>query len=100
MIKKIKLFAERNAAAPVKNTANVKPSPDVKASVIAEYEQTCDALLAAVAAAPDLKTTLRFAHPWFGPLNAAGWHALASGHMGIHREQLARIVKALLAADR
>jgi len=80
------------------STANVKPSPDVNASVVAEYEQSCDALLAAVAAAPDLKTTLRFAHPWFGPLNAAGWHTLASGHMGIHHEQLVRIIKALPAA--
>jgi hypothetical protein len=80
------------------STATVKPSPDVTASVVAEYEQSCDALLAAVAAAPDLNTTLRFAHPWFGPLNAAGWHTLASGHMSIHREQLVRIIAALPAA--
>jgi hypothetical protein len=82
------------------STADVKPSPDVTPSVIADYEQACDALLAAVATAPELKTTLRFAHPWFGPLNAAGWHALASMHMGIHREQLSRILKALPAAHR
>jgi DinB superfamily len=80
------------------STGNVKPSPDMSASVVAEYEQSCEVLLAAVAAAPNLKTTLRFAHPWFGPLNAAGWHALASLHMGIHREQLLRILKALPAA--
>lgn len=80
------------------STANVKPSPDVTASVVAEYEQSCDALLAAVAAASNLDTPLRFAHPWFGPLNAAAWHALASGHMGIHREQLVRILEALPAA--
>jgi uncharacterized damage-inducible protein DinB len=77
------------------STATVKPSPEATATVAAEYETACDALLAAVAAAPDLNTTLRFAHPWFGPLNAADWHTLAAGHMGIHREQLARIIKAL-----
>ena len=80
------------------STASVKPSPNVTASVVAEYEQSCDALLAAIAAAPDLNTTLRFAHPWFGPLNAAGWHTLASGHMGIHHEQLVRIIRALAFA--
>jgi uncharacterized damage-inducible protein DinB len=80
------------------STANVKPGTDVNGSVVAEYEQSCDALLAAVAAASNLNTPRRFAHPWFGPLNAAGWHALASGHMGIHREQLVRILKALPAA--
>jgi hypothetical protein len=79
------------------STATVKPGADATAAVVAEYEQSCDALLAAAAVAPDLNTVLRFAHPWFGPLNAAGWHALAAGHMGIHREQLARIVKALIA---
>jgi hypothetical protein len=28
---------------------------------------------------PDMNTSLRHTHPWFGPLNAAGWHALAAG---------------------
>ena len=77
------------------STATVKPSPEATAAVVAEYEAGCDALLAAVAAARNLNTALRFAHPWFGPLNAAGWHALAAGHMGIHRGQLARIIEAL-----
>jgi len=77
------------------STANVKPSPDANAAVADEHEAACDTLLSTVAQARDLNTALRFAHPWFGPLNAAGWHALSSGHMGIHREQLSRIIKAL-----
>ena len=36
-----------------------------------------DNLLATIAAIPNLKTTARFAHPWFGPLDASGWHAMA-----------------------
>ena len=75
------------------STATVKPGPAVTASVMAEYEAACDALLAAVAAAPDLKTAVRFAHPWFGPMDAWGWHALAGVHMGIHRVQLERILQ-------
>ncbi|MBI3868431.1 MAG: DinB family protein [Verrucomicrobia bacterium] len=77
------------------STANVKPSPDVTLEVIEAYEASCDALLATVATAPDLKTKLRFAHPWFGGLDAKGWHALAAGHLGIHRVQIQRIIPGL-----
>ncbi len=77
------------------STADVKPSSDVKAVVEAEYEQSCDALLLAVAAVKEWKTAPRFAHPWFGPLDAAGWHAIAGLHMGIHRAQIARIIAGL-----
>lgn len=74
------------------STAAVKPDPAVTAAVEGAYEESCDKLLAAVAAVPDLKTTARYPHPWFGPLNAFGWHALTATHMGIHRAQIARII--------
>ncbi len=80
------------------STATVKPSPQVTAGVMAEYENSCDTLLATVAAADRLKTELRYAHPWFGPLDAHGWHALAASHLGIHRVQIERIVSGLDAA--
>jgi hypothetical protein len=63
------------------STAAVKPNPNVAGAVVAEYEKSCDELLATVATARNLKTALRFAHPWLGPLDAAGWHALAAGHI-------------------
>jgi hypothetical protein len=75
------------------STAAVKPDPQVTSSVVADYEAACGLLLETVAAVPDLKTAARFAHPWFGPLDAAGWHALAGSHMGIHRVQIERILK-------
>lgn len=81
------------------STARVKPSPQVTAVVIPEYEQSCQALLATVAAATRLKTQLRYAHPWFGPMDAHGWHALAAGHLGIHRVQLERICAGLRKTD-
>jgi hypothetical protein len=59
------------------------------------FEASCDEMLAAAAAVPDLKTAARYAHPWFGPLDAAGWHALAASHMAIHRAQIAKIIAAL-----
>lgn len=78
-------------------TAEVKPSPDVTSSIIPDYESSCDRLLATVAAHTALKTMLKHPHPWFGPLDAHGWHAMSAMHMGIHRAQIARI---LLELDR
>jgi hypothetical protein len=75
------------------STAAVKPSPDVTAAVVSDYEKSCAELLATVAAIPNLKTAARFAHPWFGPLDAAGWHAMAGTHLAIHRRQIERILE-------
>jgi hypothetical protein len=74
------------------STAKVKPSPNATASALTEHEQACDKLLSTVASVADLKTAAKYAHPWFGALDAAGWHALAAGHMGIHRVQMQRIL--------
>ena len=82
------------------STAAVKPSIEATSVVADTYEESCDALLAVVAASPNLNTAARFAHPWFGPLDAAGWHALAGGHMGIHRVQISRILEGLSPAKK
>ncbi len=76
------------------STAAVKPDPGVTMDVIAEYEASCDALLATLANVRSFKTRARFPHPWFGPMDAHGWHALAGGHMSIHRVQIERILAA------
>ncbi len=81
----------------IASTAAVKPSPAATHAVLAEYEQSCDELLATVAEAPNLKTRVSYAHPWFGPLNAAGWHALSGGHLSIHRVQIERILAGVSA---
>lgn len=77
------------------STAAVKPSEHVGPEVVAAYEHSCDQYLGAVGACSDLNTRARYAHPWFGPLNAAGWHAMAAMHMGIHRAQVKRIIAGL-----
>lgn len=76
-------------------TADVKPDPEVTASVVAEYEQACGDFLSNVAAAKNLDTIATYPHPWFGPMNAFRWLALASLHMGIHRKQIAAIIGGL-----
>ncbi len=75
----------------VASTAAVKPSAEVTREVVEDYEKSCAALLATAAAVPDLKTQARFTHPWFGPLDAMRWYALAAAHLGIHRVQIQRI---------
>ncbi len=77
------------------STAAVKPSMLVTAAVESDFEISCDAVLAALSGASDLKTKLCFAHPWFGPLDALGWAAMAGTHMGLHRAQIQSIVTGL-----
>jgi hypothetical protein len=77
------------------STANVKPSQEVDATTVEKFQTSCDTLLATVAAVSNLRTRVRFAHPWFGPLDAAGWHSLSAGHMSLHRLQMERIIEGL-----
>jgi uncharacterized damage-inducible protein DinB len=77
------------------DTAAVKPSTDAATDIVAAYERSCDKLSEQFATTPDLNTKARYPHPWFGPLNAAGWHALSGRHLAIHRVQLERILAGL-----
>ncbi|MFM2196678.1 MAG: hypothetical protein RLZZ505_110 [Verrucomicrobiota bacterium] len=78
----------------VVSTAAVKPDPAAGMDAIGGYEESCDALLAVLASVKNFSTRVRHPHPWFGPMDAHGWHALAGGHMGIHRAQIERILAA------
>lgn len=77
------------------DTAAVKPSPAADAGSEAAFEASCEQLVATVAGIASLETSLRFPHPWFGPLTAAGRHALSATHLGIHRAQIAAIAERL-----
>lgn len=75
------------------STAEVKPREGVGADVSAPYESSCDDLAALFAGGQSLRTTCRYAHPWFGPLDGAGWCELSAMHMKIHRTQIERILR-------
>ncbi len=81
------------------STAAVKPSPEAGAETEAAYEASAGRFLDTVAGLPELRTGLRYEHPWFGPLDAAGWHALAALHLGIHRSQIAEIRRRLSGGE-
>jgi len=76
----------------VASTAGVKPSADVDATVIERFVTGCDELTRTAEALADLRTERRYAHPWFGPLDAAGWHAMAGFHMELHHRQARAIL--------
>lgn len=80
------------------STAAVKPDPQVTADVIPRYEASCEKLLASLSSVRNFKTRTKFPHPWFGPMDAHAWHALAGGHMAIHRVQIERIRQGLTSA--
>ncbi|MEM9235294.1 MAG: DinB family protein [Verrucomicrobiota bacterium] len=76
-------------------TADVKPDPTVGVEVEQAYEESCDHLLEIAGARTELKTDATYPHPWFGPMDAFRWLALASMHMGIHRAQAEAILEGL-----
>lgn len=78
------------------STATVKPAPGIEEQAVTEFMAGCESLLQTVSAVPDLRTQKCYAHPWFGPLDAAGWHAMAAFHMRLHRKQIESIVAALV----
>jgi hypothetical protein len=91
----IRLLSRGQAPARTASTAAVKPSPDADESVIERFEQGCELFCKTVERIADLKTKVRYAHPWFGELDADGWHFMAGFHMGLHRKQLNAIIAGL-----
>ena len=77
------------------DTAAVKPSPDAARDVVDDFELSCKLIERCASRVPDLKTKARYDHPWFGPLDAAGWYFLAGFHLGLHRRQIEMIIDQL-----
>ena len=76
-------------------TADVKPDPGVDRRVVDDFECSCQRVELCSAAVPNLRTAHRFAHPWFGSLDGAGWHFLAGFHLQLHRRQIEQILRHL-----
>lgn len=75
------------------STATVKPDPVADAAVESLYEASCRDVIKTLESSSDLKTQLRYSHPWFGPLDAHGWASMVAMHMGIHRNQLSLMLQ-------
>jgi hypothetical protein len=77
------------------STAAVKPSEQVDIKAIAAFEKTCTDFEKTAAEQINLKTTLTYPHPWFGPMDAAAWHFMTGFHMQLHRKQMELILAGL-----
>ena len=77
------------------STAAVKPDPSADASALKGFQTSCKLVERAAAQIPDLKTSVKYEHPWFGPLDAAGWYFIAGFHMQLHREQIKKIIEGM-----
>jgi len=75
--------------------ADVKPRPGAGPETIDALDRADRNYLAVTGAVADLRTRLRYPHPWFGPLDGHGWHCLAALHQTIHRRQVERIIRLL-----
>lgn len=70
--------------------ADVKPSP-VGRDALYAFREASSKFKELSRTGRDLRTTLRFAHPWFGALDGSAWHFLAGFHMRLHRRQMEAI---------
>jgi hypothetical protein len=77
------------------DTAAVKPSPEAGVRVVDDFELSNKLIEQCAARLPDLRTEARYAHPWFGPLDASAWYFLAGFHQRLHRKQIEKIIKTL-----
>jgi hypothetical protein len=73
----------------------VKPSEDAGLEQIERLKKAAEIYAGTLRREGSLRTQARHPHPWFGPLDARRWHALAAVHMGLHRRQIERIVQRL-----
>lgn len=77
------------------STAAVKPDPGISSSVLTQFKEVCEEFEDLLPGTMDLKTSVTFAHPWFGELNAEAWHFFAGFHMALHRVQITKILEEL-----
>lgn len=75
-----------------------KPNPEAGQEQIEALESALTHYTRSVADLGSLTAKARHAHPWFGPLSARQWHALAAVHNRLHRMQVERILRGLKAA--
>lgn len=91
----ITLFGQGKVPEREASTATVKPVTDMDESVVEQFANSCEAIEQAARSLPDLRTKVRYAHPWFGELEAAGWYFMSAFHLHLHRKQIEAILKKL-----
>lgn len=88
------LYSGRVVGTEVKSE-ELKPIPEAGPEQIGDLEALVARYVEIVDKLGNLRAGTTLPHPWFGPLSAAQWHALATIHNSTHRRQIERIKQAL-----
>ena len=72
--------------------AAAKPPPDQTLETIGRFAKATQNYVARVSGIKNLVSAARHPHPWFGSMDALGWHWLATLHHTVHRRQIQRII--------
>jgi hypothetical protein len=72
--------------------AEVKPRATQSLETINRFARTTQNYVERISHIGNLVSSTRHSHPWFGPLDALGWHWLATIHHTIHRRQIQKII--------
>jgi hypothetical protein len=77
--------------------AEVKPPLDATGAELQKLKEIMNRFLGCAAAWGETNKGSKgtHAHPWFGPLDAHGWHCLAAIHQSIHRRQIQAILQGI-----
>lgn len=75
------------------STADVKPASLVDPTVIEAFSRSTEKIITAIDAVPKPTMTMKYPHPWFGPLNAAEWHFMSAFHTRLHHKQIKKILE-------
>ena len=73
--------------------AELKPTSQQTMETIGKFTKVTQRYVDRVSRSGNLRSSARHRHPWFGALDAYGWHLLAAMHHTIHRRQIQRIIQ-------
>lgn len=93
MLMMIRLISSGKTTDRKSGTADVKPSPNAGPEAVDEFRTLLVRWQETLSEIPDLRGGSRHPHPWFGPLNAHEWLAVAAQHHGIHRRQMEMVLR-------
>jgi hypothetical protein len=74
---------------------DVRPHADAGRDRIPALEAAVERYTDVVERLGTLRSRERHTHPWFGPLTARQWHAVAAIHNRTHRAQIEKIIRRL-----
>jgi hypothetical protein len=72
--------------------AAFKPGSMQSLETIGRFAKTTQNYVERISRIRNLQTATHHTHPWFGSMDALGWHWLATLHHTIHRRQIQRII--------